>query len=38
LCAVLTVPPNAYIDSSGNHWSCEGGFRRSGQTCVPSET
>jgi hypothetical protein len=29
----VAVPENGYLDSSGNGWRCERGFRREGSTC-----
>jgi hypothetical protein len=32
-CAVVDVPENAYLDSNGNGWQCERGFRREQTVC-----
>jgi hypothetical protein len=33
-CAVIPVPPNAFLRSSGHDWQCARGFRRDGDSCV----
>jgi hypothetical protein len=30
----LVIPPNAYIDYSGNEWRCVDGFRKRGGVCL----
>jgi len=30
----LSVPPNGYVDYSGNEWRCVDGFRKREQACV----
>ena len=34
-CVALTLPPNAYVDYSGNDWECIDGFIRQRQACIP---
>jgi hypothetical protein len=30
----LVLPSNAYLDFSGNNWSCLDGFKKSGSSCL----
>ena len=33
-CIAIDLPENAYLDRSGNRWSCNRGFRLSDGLCV----
>ena len=36
-CAAIEVPPNAYLDSSGDRWKCDRGYRSVAEGCVALE-
>jgi hypothetical protein len=29
------MPANAHLGHSGNDWSCDSGYRRRGEACIP---
>jgi hypothetical protein len=33
-CIAIDLPENAYLDRSGNRWSCNRGFRLSDGACI----
>ena len=31
----MSIPANAFLNSRGNGWECERGFREAGRQCAP---